>query len=199
MCRLLETIKIKNNKIYNIAYHNNRMNNTRKELFSCSNFIDLLEYIEIPKKYSNDTVKCRVVYNKNIIKVEYFKYKKRIINTLKLIYSDTIDYKYKYENRTEINNLLKLKKGCDDILIIKNNKITDTSFTNIAFYNGLKWITPSKPLLKGTKRQKLINENKIIEAELFLNDLTKFQNAILFNSLLDFEDEMFIEIHNIKS
>ena len=92
----------------------------------------------------------------------------------------------------------KFKNNCDDILIIKNNKITDTSFTNIAFYDGIKWVTPAFPLLKGTKRQKLIDENKIIEVDILLSDLNKFKKAILFNSMLDLEDQMYIEIDNIK-
>ena len=197
MCLLIETIKIKNNRIYNIGYHNSRMNITRKELFGYKNFIDLSGFIEIPEN-NNDTIKCRIIYNKEIIKIEYNVYQKKNIKSLKVINSDDIDYKHKYKDRNKIEELLKAKNNCDDILIIKNDRITDTSFTNIAFYNGVKWLTPAYPLLKGTKRQKLLDENKIMEADIFLNELNKFQRAILFNSMLDLEDEMYIEIDNIK-
>ena len=197
MYLLIETIKIKDNEIYNIDYHNLRINNTRRDLFNCKDFIDLSKFIKIPGN-SIDTIKCRVIYNKEILNIEYAKYQKRIIKSLKIVKSDDIDYQYKYKDRSKIEKLLKLKNNCDDILIVKNNRITDTSFTNIAFYNGTKWLTPTHPLLKGTKRQKLIDENKIIEADIFINDLQKFQKAILFNSMLDLEEEMYIEIDNIK-
>ena len=196
MCLLIETIKIKNNKIYNINYHNQRMNNARKDLFNCKDFIDLSKFIKSPN--SNDIIKCRVIYNQKIAKIEYEKYLLRNINSLKIVNSDDIEYQYKYKDRSEIEKLLKLKNNCDDILIIKNKRITDTSFTNIAFYDGTKWLTPIYPLLKGTKREKLIDENKIIEKDIFIDDLNKYKKAILFNSMLDLEDQMFIEIDNIK-
>ena len=44
MCLLIETIKIENNKIYNINYHNLRMNKARKDLFNSKDFIDLSGY-----------------------------------------------------------------------------------------------------------------------------------------------------------
>lgn len=197
MYRLIETIKIKDDKIFNINYHNIRMNNTRKDLFNCNDFIDLNDFINIPEN-NNEIIKCRVIYNMSIINIEYNKYHKRIINSLKLVYDDNIIYKYKHEDRDAINNLLKLKADCDDILIIKNNRITDTSFTNIAFYDGKIWLTPIRPLLNGTKREELLDEGIIKEKDILFNDLKKFKKAILFNSLLGFEDEMFIEIKNIK-
>ncbi len=196
MCLFIETIKIKDNKIYNINYHNIRMNNARKDLLNCNDFIDLSKFIKIPDNI-NEIIKCRVIYNKYIINIEYTNYQKRIINSLKLVYDDNIEYKYKFENREAINNLLKLKDKCDDILIIKNNRITDTSFTNIAFYDEKDWLTPTYPLLKGTKRQQLLDDKIIIEKDIFLDDLKDYKKAILFNSMLDLEDGMYIEIKNI--
>ncbi len=47
MCRLIETLKVFNKKLFNIEYHNKRMNNSRKELFGCNDEIDLSEKILI--------------------------------------------------------------------------------------------------------------------------------------------------------
>src|SRR4030042_5681435 len=192
MCRLIESIKIKDNKIFNINYHNIRMNNARQDLFNCNDFINLSKFIKIPDNIE-EIIKCRVVYNKNIISIEYNKYQKRIINSLKLVFDNNIDYKYKFENRDAINNLLALKDNCDDILIIKNNRITDTSLTNIAFYDKKKWLTPAYPLLKGLKREQLLYDTIIMEKDIFIDDLKNYKKAVLFNSMLDLEDEMFIE------
>ena len=192
---LLETIKIKNNKIFNIHYHNERVNKTRRSLFGADDYIALEEIISIPK--GNELLKCRIIYDSEIQKIEFETYKMRSIKSLKIIHSDSIDYQYKYADRSEINKLLELKEECDDILIVKDNRISDTSFTNIAFYDGVNWLTPAAPLVKGTKRAKLIDNGKIIEKDIFLNDLKTFKKAILFNSMIEFDDELIIDIKNI--
>ena len=75
-----------------------------------------------------------------------------------MIENNKICYSLKLTDRSQINRLLKQKGNYDDILIVKNGFITDTSISNIIFYNGSKWITPAAPLLKGTCRDKLLKE-----------------------------------------
>ncbi len=197
MYLLTEAIKIKDGIIHNIEYHNERLNSSRQELFKVKELIDLKNFINIPDDLKNDLVKCRIIYNEKIISIHFEKYKFRKVKTLKIVYSNTIDYMYKYEDKSEFNKLLALKNNYDDILIIKNNSITDTSFSNIIFSDKSEWITPLHPLLKGTKRQKLINENKIQEYEINSGDLKKFKKARLINAMIDFEDNFDIEINNI--
>ena len=110
---------------------------------------------------------------------------------------DDLDYSLKYADRTEINKLREKRGGCDDILIIKNGFVTDTSYANIIFWDGEKWLTPSTPLLKGTKRQKLIDEGKIIPAEIREEDIPKFKKAKIINSMIDIEDTEGMEIDEI--
>jgi len=196
MYRLLETIKIENNNIFNIEYHNLRLNKARKELFGLENSINLLDFIQIPQNMAG-IIKCRVLYSQEIEKVEYESYKKRNIQSLKTVYCDDISYNYKFEDRTQLNELLKQKGNCDEILIIKHRRITDTSFTNIIFFDGKKWFTPASPLLKGTKREKLITESKVIPQEIYLGDLKFFKKAMLINAMLDMENGTEIKIENI--
>jgi 4-amino-4-deoxychorismate lyase len=85
----------------------------------------------------------------------------------------------------------------DDILIIKNGNVTDTSFSNIVFFDGTKWLTPAQPLLRGTKREKLIRENIIFEETITKNEIQRFQNAVLINAMIDIEESPIIEIQNI--
>ena len=41
---------------------------------------------------------------------------------------------------------LKKQQGdCDEILIIRDNHLTDTSYTNVALYDGQQWFTPLYP------------------------------------------------------
>ena len=45
---------------------------------------------------------------------------------------DTIDYTYKSAHREELNALYAQKGMADDILIVRNGYLTDTSISNIA-------------------------------------------------------------------
>ena len=68
---------------------------------------------------------------------------------------------------------------CDDILIVKQGFITDTSYSNVLFYNGKEWLTPTHPLLKGTQRASLLDQEIIRVAEIRLEDLHHFKKVTL--------------------
>lgn len=193
---MLETIKIENGKPCNLFFHNLRLNNSRKELFGSRDFIKLEKIIKIPSQIKTGLYKCRLIYSDTIKKLEFLPYHRKKIKNLKVVVCDGIEYNYKYENRECLNEFLELKQNCDDILIVKNKKITDTSFSNIVFSDGKKWVTPSEPLLKGTKREKLLSDGKIVQDEIKISDLKYFKEAALINSMLDLNDNI-LEIKSI--
>lgn len=80
--------------------------------------------------------------------------------------------------------LFEQRNGCDDILIVKNNLITDTSIANIAFLLDGQWFTPKSPLLKGTTRARLIDEGKIKIAHLRLSDVNNTSKIALMNAMM---------------
>ena len=196
MSRLLETIKVSNKKLFNIEYHNKRLNHSRKELFNSKNEFNLVEAISIPDDISNDLYKCRVVYSEKIISVDYYKYKKKKYNYLQVVYDDEISYSHKYEDRKKIEYHLSKTKA-DEILIIQNGFVTDTSFSNVVFFDGTKYFTPATPMLKGTKRAQLIDDGFIQEEEIKLVDIKKFSYIYLINAMLDLEEGNRIQIENI--
>ena len=198
MSLLFETIRIDNSKICNIAYHNERLNRSRRALFGSKNHIDLENLIVIPKDLRLRVARCRVSYDEEIRKIEFFPYKPMIIKSLKLIECKDIDYSLKYEDRSKLNELLEQRGDADDILIVKNGLVTDTSIANIVFYDGRKWVTPSTPLLKGTQRAKLLKEGIIFEKEIKVDDLELFNKAILVNGMLEFNPTNYINIDKIK-
>lgn len=188
MSLLLETVKLQNRRFPYIFYHNLRLNKARKELFACTDVIDIAAQVSISGDIGDGIYKCSIIYNKDIVKVSFELYKRREIKKLKIIDADEIDYSYKYADRSVLNNYLSLKGDCDEVLLIKNGMVTDTSFSNIAFFDGVKWITPKTPLLKGTKREKLIAEGLIMVEDIKAGDLKKFEKASLINCMLDLED-----------
>jgi len=89
----------------------------------------------------------------------------------------------------------------DDILIVKRGLITDSFYCNVAFKTGQsQWITPSDPLLAGTKRQRLIDEDQLSIGDIKLENLTDYSHIRLFNSMIEFgEIELAIDAINAKS
>ena len=186
----IETIKVVDGIYFHMSYHQKRYSDVLKS-FNSSDIKELSKYLDAPKK---GIYRCRLTYNaQEVIDVEYFKYIKREIKSLKLIYNN-IDYSFKYSNRDNIDELFAQRGGCDDILIVKNGLITDTSIANIAFFDG-EWKTPKVPLLKGTTRARLLNEGKIVEADIEVDELKKYTKIALLNAMIDFD---IIRQYNIK-
>lgn len=186
MFRFFETIKLTDGVPQNLVYHHQRMHKTLLQFYG-RNLLPLIEnMIAVPQEYSSGIIKCRIEYNDTTFRMHYDHYTPKIIKTLKLIKSDIIDYSFKYTNRKELNDLLALRDDCDDILIVKNGMITDTSYTNIAFYDKSKWYTPSTPLLKGTMRERLIETGLITEKLIAFDNFREFDYYVLINSMLGF-------------
>jgi len=179
----IETIKILNGKIYNIAWHNQRFNQTRSDILGIDKLINLETYINPP---SIGLFRCRIVYATDIISIEYIPYTPKISNSFKIVQRN-IEYKYKYSNRDELNSLKDSANGYDDIIIEKNRLLTDTTIANIAFYNGVEWITPKNPLLRGTIRAKLLNRRFLIPKDINSDDLKHFSNFALMNAMIGFQ------------
>lgn len=196
MYRLLESIRTEKGELQNLRYHQERMDTSVQELLGIENSIKL-QKISVPEHCKRGLYKCRMVFSEAIENIEFIPYQFPKIQSLKLIFNDEIDYAFKFANRANLNMLLEKKENCDDILIVKNGLITDTSYTNILFFNGKNWFTPAKPLLKGTQRAKLLAEEKIITADIRPTDLPHFQKARLINAMIRFEDEVDVEINNI--
>ncbi|RYA24176.1 branched-chain amino acid aminotransferase, partial [Malaciobacter halophilus] len=133
-------------------------------------------------------LRCKVIYNSDeIIDIKYFEYKKKEIKNFKIIKNDKIEYSKKYLNRDSLNKLFEQKESCDEIMIFKNSLLTDTSIANIAIFYDNSWITPKKPLLNGTTRQRYINSGFIKEADITLAMLKNAKKIALLNAMIDFD------------
>jgi len=180
----LETIKIVDGEIFNLEYHQKRYESVLAAL-GAKEIQNLKEFINPPEW---GLYRCRLVYDAHSVEVTFHEYKKREIRTLKVIFENEIEYVYKSTAREKIDALFQQRKECDDILIIKELFVTDTSIANIAFqtFDG-KWITPKNPLLKGTTRARLLDEGKIIERDIKVHELRSFSKVALLNAMIDFD------------
>lgn len=197
MSLLFETIQCKDGKLLNLDYHNERMNRSRLELFRSREALSIEEYVVGTRIPLNGIYKCRVVYQTQFFTVEYVPYKMKQINGIQIVESDTIEYKYKYSDRSGLDQLL-VKAKTDEILIIKDGVVTDTSYSNIVFLDGNKWITPADPLLKGTQRQKLLDEGRISESEILTHEIFGFTSLKLINAMMTFDESPELPIAVIR-
>lgn len=184
MEQYLETIRIEEGRACHLPYHNQRMNETRARL-GFSDGLDLEAVIGDVSIYQQRT-RCRIVYDTEIRSVEFFPYQIRLVKTLRLVEDNQVDYGCKYADCSALNRCFAQRGACDDVLIVQNGDVTDTTIANVAFWNGETWFTPSTPLLKGTMRASLLDSHQIQEAKIRVEDLSHFSRLRLFNAMISF-------------
>ena len=199
MSLFIESIAYTNDSFLNIEFHNERVNKTRKEFFGITQPFFLEKEIQIPKDLQKDTwYKCRIIYAQNILEVKFELYQPKKIESVELVFDNQMDYSFKFKNRTPFENYLK-QSPCDEIIIVKNGFITDSSYSNLIFFDGKNWITPKTYLLNGTQRQYLLEKKIITEKEIQVSDLPNFSHFKLINAMLTIEKSptLVISIINI--
>lgn len=187
MSRFIETICIQNGEIRNLEFHQERFTKTRYKNFGLTDELDLSNHIIISENQLTGKFKCRILYAETIEFIEILPYEIRKINSLKLVENNAIDYCFKSEDRT-VFELMKDSVTEDEIIILKNGQITDTSYSNLVFFDGENWITSTSYLLNGTMRQSLLKSGKIIEEEVNPKDFNRFISFKLINVMMNLEE-----------
>lgn len=118
------------------------------------------------------------------------------IHSFQLVENNSYDYSFKFEDRKELERM-KMKSKSEEIIIVKNNHITDTSFSNLLFKKGKDWFTPNTYLLNGVQRQHLLKTKKIKETEITLQNIREFSHFQMINALNDFDDMFIYPIEKI--
>jgi 4-amino-4-deoxychorismate lyase len=187
MCRFIETIKLLDGQFFNLDYHQQRMDRTIKKFFEQEGTIHLKEYLARQSFLREGLFKCRIVYDKTILSVEFLPYAIKPLRSLKVVQNNSIEYAHKFESRDQLIMLYNQREQHDDVIIVKNNLLTDASYANLIFFDGKSWSTPSSFLLNGTMRQILIDQQKIKPVQISLLDIANFEKVKLINSMLGFD------------
>ncbi len=193
MCRFVETIRVEHGVFQHLDYHQCRLDRTLTQ-FGAGSVWQLSQCLAIPEGLDDAVYKCRVVYDVQIRDVTFERYTPRQIRTLMPVFAEEVDYAFKYEDRSCLMALLDLKGTADDILIVRNGFLTDTSFSNIALFDGNEWVTPDTYLLNGTCRQRLLEEGVLREVTLRWEDLRNFSVVKPINAMLDFDKTSLAEV-----
>lgn len=199
MSRLIETLCIQNGEIRNPEFHQKRLDRSRWKLFGLDDEIDLEVLIKTNLKDISPTEKrkCRIIYGEEIDSVELIPYQIKPIHSVRLVENNEIEYPFKFTDRSAFE-LMKDSVTEDEIIIVKNGQITDTSYSNLVFFDGGKWITPSSYLLNGTMRQSLLESGKISEEEINPKDLNRFLKFKLINAMMDLDESPELDVSIIS-
>lgn len=181
---LLETICCQNGQLQALPYHERRIRRSQNALFGHSQPIELSQFT-VPAHARSGRFKCRLLYRLQVEAVQFLPYRLRPVNSLKLIDADALHYPIKYADRSHLQACFEQREGADDILMVKNGLITDTYYANVAFWDGQNWFTPAQPLLPGTRRAQLLDQQRILMAVIRPEDLKRYEYATLFNAMMD--------------
>ena len=131
---------------------------------------------------------ARIVYGaEGIRSITFQSYAPRLVRSLRLVEANHVDYALKSTNRKVITECFDQRNGCDDVLMVRDDLLTDTSIANIALWHEQhrRWYTPARPLLRGTHRAFLLRAGTIFEdSALTLDRLSEFSRIRLFNAML---------------
>jgi len=185
MSLLLESIKISRQQAQLIDFHNERLNASRQALFGCTDVLDILDFLPTQKDFLDmDTIyKCRVLYRQSIEKIEFHPYSIQPIKSLKMVVANDIEYTHKSLDRTALQALFAQRGDCDDILIIKNNFVTDTSYGTPIFWDGQTWYCSDRPLLAGTRRAYYLSVGALQERAIRVDDLERYSHFKVINAM----------------
>lgn len=196
MPTFIETIKVIDGEFCNLSFHVARMKETSVVFFR-REIVFIPDELIVPEDLREGVVKCRIIYDYAIRKIEFIPYHFREITSLKLVEDNEIVYPFKSTYRDALMRLSDARGDCDEILIVKNGQITDTSFSNVVFqaHDGL--YTPSVFLLNGTQRQRLLREGVVCEREIRVADLSDYQGVFLINAMIDLSDRIYVPVGRI--
>lgn len=188
---LLETFCIRQGEIQNLHYHKWRVCWTADELglkhVSWDSFMKALESELLHFELSSEMLyRCSVTYNDNGVQdVHCIPYTPKFIKQLIPKQITTNIYPYKWSNRAVFEPFRRgLNEGEEPLLLLDGN-ITDTTYTNLVFErpDGVL-VTPQRPLLRGTQRERLIREEGVRQDNISLADIRQFRAVHLINAML---------------
>ena len=184
---LHETIRCEEGKAFHLPYHQRRLDDALRHLGNERGYP--LESLIAPPE--EGVWRCRFLYGTEGFEVAFHPYSPRKIGSLKLLDAPRLEYSLKYADRSGLDRLFEQRGGCDDVLIVRDGMVRDTTIANVALLIEGRWLTPEDPLLMGTTRARLIREGKIFTAPLSVRELPKASKIAVMNAMMGF-----VEVEN---
>ncbi len=187
MCQFLETIQLCDGQFMRLSRHQVRLKRALFDFYPNAVVPSLHDKLSETTFPTAGLYKCRVIYDAEIRLIEFQSYVHPVIRTLQVVETTIPSLPYKMADRMDYQSAFAQKGACDDVLLVANGLITDTSYCNIALFDGKNWFTPRLPLVQGVNRAQLLEEGILIEKDINLEELMNFQKIALFNALNEFK------------
>ena len=198
MSQFIESIKVEDKEIFLLDQHQKRVNETFS-YFGKEQPINLAEIFKSLEHDEDGLYKFRITYDlTGKYRTQMIPYAMSEIASFQLVENNSYDYSFKFEDRKELEKMKILSKAAE-IIIVKNNHITDSSYSNLLFKKGKDWFTPKTFLLNGVQRQHLLKSKKIKEAEITLQNLSEYSHFQLINALNEVDDAYSYPLERIKN
>ncbi|MCB0662850.1 MAG: aminotransferase class IV [Saprospiraceae bacterium] len=146
--------------------------------------------------FQDGWLKCRIEYDASDYDLSVLPYEKATFNHIVFQEIGSFTYPFKFADRAWINNFEKEVPDKTALLFLKEGKVTDGAYFNVAFKNGDEWLTPYQPLLKGTCRERLIQNGTLQTAVIKKADLHWFSAVRLFNAMTGWEQAWELSMEN---
>ncbi|MEI8073175.1 MAG: aminotransferase class IV [Bacteroidota bacterium] len=198
MYPFFETIRYQNAVADKLQLHQHRLENTFLH-FGRVPVLDLMR-IDFKKEAEKNGALRDCVYKTKVsydllgnYHISFEPYSIRTINTFTLFDIGSNDYSIKFTDRVWINNALK-SVTTDEVIFVKDGFLKDASYANIVLFDGYNWVTPSNPLLLGTYRALLLNEKKIIEKPITIDQLKDHKRLKFINAMMLWDESPIIDL-----
>ena len=204
---LIETFMLRGGELIAGELHRERMLRTLRDqgseasstflqsLLSTSPWREVEAYLTGQQVLPATTYRLTLEYSlAGLSAIRLIPYCKRTIRALRpILLPDGFDYSYKYADRRFFERVkAELASDEEPLFVRPDSTITDTSFTNVLIETEAGYLTPTRPLLRGTQREGLLQAGLIDEADdLTLSTLrSKAKAILLINALLPLEEAL---------
>jgi 4-amino-4-deoxychorismate lyase len=195
MTEFIESLRLENGKVFHLELHQRRLNLTTLAHYGAGIRLDLEAELKRAPLPQTGLHKIRVTYGRTVESVEIEPYTRRVVERIALIDAHAFDYRFKYADRSELNVVRAGLSPGTEPLIVQHGLVTDAVYANVCFFDGVRWITPERPLLEGVARAVALVSGEIHAATIAADDVRngKYNKLKLINCMT-----LFAEAHEVS-
>jgi 4-amino-4-deoxychorismate lyase len=143
-------------------------------------------YVKNPKSMDQSVTENDLDFSVNLRKIKSFHREPLVLKLSKRLQSIELDELKIGSYGKEIYLRKKAKaEGADDLLFYGEGIVFETTIANIFFRQGDQIYTPKSGIYKGLARKKLISERGVIEKDIMLYDLDRYDEIFIASSLFE--------------
>lgn len=193
----LETIRIQDGHAHHVADHIDRMRRTALHFgFTAPALPADLDAL-VPHTLRTGTVRCRIVYDHTLREIAFTPYRRRRLERLIAVDAGTMDYAFKYADRSPLERPNLQLSEADELLFVRDGCVTDTSYTNLILRRGDELVTPDTFLLDGTCRRRLLRSAQVRTAQVRLSDLPAYDELLLVNVMMPLGEALRLPVTSV--